>query len=318
MSILVSINCMAYNHEEYISDAIEGFLMQKTNFEYEILIGEDCSTDSTRIIIQEYMNKFPNKIKLITSDNNVGAKRNEKRLQQSSLGKYIALCEGDDYWIDPYKLQKQVDYMEKNSECMMCFHSAEVIQSNGKSSGKYIRPFIRNKICSVEEIILGLGSKFTPTASVIYRKELMDTPPVWFKETSFSDYPIALIVSYYGYAYYIDEVMSVYRTGVIGSATNRITNSKDAKNKLINHNKELIWILEQFNSFSNNKYLKTVNRVIKEREIQILLLEKKIHKINDIKYKSYFKEVGFKNKIKLYFRYYFPRAYSMIVKRVKN
>ena len=113
---LVSIHCLAYNHKNYIAQAIESFLMQKTNFDYEIIIGEDCSTDGTREIVFDYAKKYPDLIRLVTSDENVGMNENALRTKLAAKGKYIAYCEGDDYWIDPLKLQKQIDFLEANQD----------------------------------------------------------------------------------------------------------------------------------------------------------------------------------------------------------
>jgi len=113
---MVSVFMMAYNHEKYISEAIEGVLMQKTNFDFEIVIGEDCSTDNTRQIILDYQQKYPGKFKLLLHDKNIGASANQSAVFNACTGKYIALCEGDDYWTDPYKLQKQVDFFEANKK----------------------------------------------------------------------------------------------------------------------------------------------------------------------------------------------------------
>jgi glycosyltransferase involved in cell wall biosynthesis len=119
---LVSITCITYNHEKYIAQAIDGFLMQETSFPYEIIIGEDCSTDNTREIIKRYCRQYPGLIKLVTSDSNVGARRNGIRIRNEAKGKYIAVCEGDDYWTDPHKLQKQVDFLEAHPDHVLCFH----------------------------------------------------------------------------------------------------------------------------------------------------------------------------------------------------
>ena len=107
---LLSIASITYNHEQFIAQAIESWLMQKTSFEIEIIIGEDCSTDNTRAIIEKYRKLHPDLIKLIISESNVGMMPNFIRTLAACRGKYIALCEGDDYWTDPYKLQKQVDF----------------------------------------------------------------------------------------------------------------------------------------------------------------------------------------------------------------
>ena len=113
---LVSIVMVTYNHEEYISTAIESVLDQRTSYPYELVIGEDCSTDQTPHIVFDYFEKHPDRIRVITSKNNVGMRRNGLRLYESVRGKYIAFCEGDDCWQDPNKLQKQLDFLEHNPE----------------------------------------------------------------------------------------------------------------------------------------------------------------------------------------------------------
>lgn len=116
MNPLVSVKVITYNHAEYISKCLDGILMQKTNFPFEIVIGEDCSTDGTREIVFDYAKKYPDTIRIITSDENVGMMKNSRRVFLAAKGKYIAFCEGDDYWIDPLKLQKQVDFLEANPD----------------------------------------------------------------------------------------------------------------------------------------------------------------------------------------------------------
>ena len=113
---MVSILTITYNHEKYISQAIDSFLMQKTDFNFEIVIGEDFSTDNTRKIIEVYQKKHPKKIKLLPSDKNLGIEANFFRTTQACNGKYIAICDGDDYWIDENKLQLQVDFLENNKD----------------------------------------------------------------------------------------------------------------------------------------------------------------------------------------------------------
>lgn len=116
MEPLVSIVCVTYNHEPYLRQALDSFLMQQCNFPFEIVLAEDCSTDSTREICDEYASKYPDIINYIRSDNNVGAVENEARAIRAAKGKYIALCEGDDYWTDVKKLQKQVDFLEAHPD----------------------------------------------------------------------------------------------------------------------------------------------------------------------------------------------------------
>lgn len=123
---LVSIVCITYNHEPYLRQALDSFLMQKTLFAYEIVLAEDCSSDGTRKICEEYAVKYPDIIHYIWSDNNVGAVENEARAIRAAKGKYIALCEGDDYWTDAQKLQKQVDFMESHPEYSVTFHRYKI------------------------------------------------------------------------------------------------------------------------------------------------------------------------------------------------
>lgn len=106
----VSVKTITYNHEKFIAQCIEGIMMQKTNFAFEYIIGEDCSTDSTMEIVQEYARRYPDVIRIITAEKNVGAVENDNRTDRACRGKYVAFCEGDDFWTDPYKLQKQVDF----------------------------------------------------------------------------------------------------------------------------------------------------------------------------------------------------------------
>lgn len=126
MEPLVSIVCITYNHEPYLRKALDSFLMQKTSFAYEIVLAEDCSTDGTRKICEGYAAKYPDIIHYVWSENNVGAVENEARAIRTAKGKYIALCEGDDYWTDSMKLQKQVDFMESHPEYSVTFHRYKI------------------------------------------------------------------------------------------------------------------------------------------------------------------------------------------------
>lgn len=124
-SIIVSIKCTAYNHEKYIRETLEGFIMQKTNFRFEAIVHDDASTDNTADIIREYAEKYPDIIKPIYETENQYSKKDGSLLRimnEASRGKYFALCEGDDYWTDPYKLQKQVDFLESHPDYVLCSH----------------------------------------------------------------------------------------------------------------------------------------------------------------------------------------------------
>ena len=140
--IMVSVCCIAYNHEKYIRECLDGFVIQKTNVEYEIIINDDASTDRTADIIREYEKKYPNIIRGIYHTENQYSKGvcPEKFPFLAAKGKYIAMCEGDDYWSDPHKLQKQFDAMELNNNCHMCVHKVKIVSENGSTTGKYYAP----------------------------------------------------------------------------------------------------------------------------------------------------------------------------------
>jgi glycosyltransferase involved in cell wall biosynthesis len=266
--IMVSINCITYNHENFIADAIESFLMQKTNFEYEILIHDDASTDRTQEIIKEYELKYPRLIKPIYQTENQYSKGikvgdlNRKRAQ----GKYIANCEGDDYWIDPYKLQKQVDYMQKHPECSLCVHATYKVLPNKIKSKSHIRPNKGNKTYSVDEIILAGGGLFA-TNSMLYPSVFNNNRPKFLESAPIGDYPLAIYLALHGTVYYIDEFMSAYRVGVKGSWTeNMLKNTK----KRIEFLEKRADMLNEINKYSKYKYNNSIEKAIELNNYSLL------------------------------------------------
>src|SRR5690554_1840605 len=191
---LVSIGCLTYNHELYIRDAIEGFLMQKTTFPVKIVVFEDCSTDKTASIIKEYEEKNPNLFTVFNQPVNTWGKPIRKEAKkvyenEKNKAKYIALCEGDDYWTDPLKLQKQVDFLEENSDFSFSFHDALVIQGN---SGKQ-QPRIGNrKINETVDLKSVIIQNNFPTASLVYRTSAYNAISEKTLKTSKGDYTLVI------------------------------------------------------------------------------------------------------------------------------
>ena len=208
---VVSICCITYNHEKYIEETIDSFLMQETDFPFEIVIGEDCSTDGTKKIIDDYIKEYPKLIKLVTSESNVGMNLNFSRTILSCKGQYIALCEGDDYWTDKDKLQIQIEEMQKYPEVDMSFHPAyELI--DGKQGNILAKHADKNKIFTTSEVILGDGG-FMPTNSLVFKKIMIDRLPQWFyDEAPVGDYFIQILGSRKNGALYLPIPMSCYRT----------------------------------------------------------------------------------------------------------
>lgn len=207
-SVLVSVCMITYNHEKYISQAIDGVLIQETEFPIELLIGEDCSIDQTRKICKEYQEKYPDIIKLLLSENNLGMIQNFIATLKACSGKYIALCEGDDYWTDEEKLQKQVDFLENNSEYIGCCHN--VVMHDETTHNKTIMwPYSTDCDFSLDD--LAGGNKIS-TLSLVFRNVLdIDGVFIDYPNSPLVDYILNLELAKRGKIRYLNSMMGVYR-----------------------------------------------------------------------------------------------------------
>ncbi len=199
---------ITYNHENYIREAIEGVLMQKTPYPLELVIGDDCSTDNTPNICNEYKAKYPNKIRLLLQEKNIGANLNFITTLQSCTGKYIALCEGDDYWTDPNKLQIQVEYLINNPDFAICFHNARtLIQETGDDKNIIIKTSPKDEY-TIKDVI---KHNIIPTLTCMFRNNLAGNFPKWYFDSFPGDWPLHILNAQYGKIKYIDKIMGVYR-----------------------------------------------------------------------------------------------------------
>lgn len=189
---LISVCIITYNHERYIRQCLEGVLMQKTNFRFDVIVGEDCSTDGTRRIVEEFEARYPDIIKPIYHKRNVGGARNGYEFCYPQLtGKYVAICEGDDYWTDPDKLQRQVDFLEQNEDHVMCFHRVHSVDEHDVFLGGQ-EPC--DKIVSYQgKDIFHIS---IPTLSVVFRKCFDVIPPEMFKAKSGDTFLFGLLARF--------------------------------------------------------------------------------------------------------------------------
>jgi len=205
---------MAYNHENYISKAIEGVLMQKTNFGFEIVIGEDCSTDKTREIILSYKKTYPGKFKLILHEKNVGAMANQNAVFSACTGKYIAMCEGDDYWTDPYKLQKQVDFLEASTDYgMVCTDYNKLYMSNGLISKNSFKLQKYKDEVKFKDYIIDRSTIGTATvmfATHLYDSYLRDIPKEVLESFNVGDTPLWLYIMLNSRVGVLSDVTAMY------------------------------------------------------------------------------------------------------------
>ena len=208
MDTKVSVVFLTYNHEDTVRQAMDSVLMQKVDFKYEILVAEDCSTDSTRDILREYKAKYPDRIKLLFRKENIGVIKNLVSAYRLVRGKYIAILEGDDYWNDEYKLQKQYDFMEKNAAYSACFSDAYIIDETGRDC------LLRTKNYDITNMEVFFGdSKYIPTASLFFRAYILKENNYFkfFKTKVTTDVILHVICLRHGMIHHMGEKMVTYR-----------------------------------------------------------------------------------------------------------
>lgn len=210
---MVSICCITYNHEKYIAEALDGFLMQETDFNYEIIIGDDCSTDATKSIIEDYCERYPGRIQLISYEENIGAIKNMLYTQNSAKGKYIALCDGDDYWTNPKKLQMQVDFMQNHPDSSICCHYSRVIDENGDLVYEDSDP-IRLEF-TFEDVLVGRKNETRVCTMMMKNSDHLKhiKSQEWFYNVYSADtfFKLYVLSKPRAKLYVLPEVMAVYR-----------------------------------------------------------------------------------------------------------
>ena len=231
--ILVAIHCLVYNHEPYLRDCFEGFVMQKTNFRFVVVVHDDVSKDGSAAIIREYEEKYPDIFRPIYETENQWSKPDGSlgRIMGAAIdatgAKYIAMCEGDDYWTDPYKLQKQVDFMEAHHDYVACFHNAFVDYGCGRS---LFNSLTENHYPTTEDIIERRW--FISTQTLMYRNIHL-VYPEWTGSVKNGDYLLELLLAKEGKFYYMDDVMAVYRKQGQGFSVQLNAQKADMYDKLI-------------------------------------------------------------------------------------
>ncbi len=302
--IKVSIICNAFNHEDYIKDALDSFVMQKTNFKFEVLVHDDASTDNTASIIKEYEEKYPDIIKPIYQTVNQYSQKipiGDTFQFPRAKGMYIAVCEGDDYWTDPYKLQKQYDALESHPEIDMCAHTASRINALTKEEIGIIQPSNEDTVLTVEQVILG-GGGFVATNSLMFKKDLMNNIPK-FRQVLKLDYTLQILGSLRGGLLYLKDNMSCYRVMAKGSWTSQIRKTPD---NLVSHIKKICSMLEVLNEETKFAYKSVIEEVLLRKEFEILEVKQDYKSQLNNKYKAIYKQKLFNERLKIRLKAYFP------------
>ena len=243
-----SILMVTYNHQEFIAQAIDSVLMQEVDFEYEIVIGEDCSTDNTRQIVVDYQRKYPDKIRLLLHEVNLGAHENFIASYKACEGEYIALLEGDDYWISSDKLKKQVDFLDQNSDFTICFTNSLLFWED---SFRESEVFLKDKLQQFTTEYL-LFRNFISTPSVMYRNGLVKEFPSWYTNLGMGDWSLSILIAEQGSIGYIDEVMSAYRNHNRG-----VWSSKNKDYQLI-ETIRMLSVFEKYFATKNNQHYQDI------------------------------------------------------------
>jgi glycosyltransferase involved in cell wall biosynthesis len=208
----VSVCMVTYNHGKLIREAIDGVLAQQTDFDVELIIGNDRSSDETDSVINEILQNHPqaHRIKYFNHAENKGMMRNFGFVLEQCTGQYIAMCDGDDYWTDPFKLQKQVDFLDHHLDYSICFHKAKILKPNGDVVSDYITK-IPEQHETIEDLVL--WGNFIHTVTVMYRN-VIDGLPFEFYNSPIGDFFVHIMVARHGKIKLIDQEMAVYRQGV--------------------------------------------------------------------------------------------------------
>ena len=274
---LVSILCTAYNHEQYIRSALESFVSQKTNFAFEVLVNDDASSDGTAAIIREFAEKYPEIIRPFYQVENQFSKGigyiYENIFYPKARGKYFAFCEGDDYWTDESKLQRQADFLESHPDYSACVHNTTLHYCNGSRPDELLIPSRGDHEVLYENVIRGPIDAYHTSSLMARREVIVQTPDFYRAATAhgFADYAWALLLRLNGGIWFIDRSMSVYRLFSNQAAwTSGVDRQYD---KLKGFVQGKLAMLRAFLPHAPAEYEPLVEQEILEREFELMYIE---------------------------------------------
>jgi glycosyltransferase involved in cell wall biosynthesis len=208
-TLKLSVAMITYNHERFIRQALESVLAQHVNFDYEIVVGEDCSTDGTRAILMDFYRRYPERIVPLLHDRNIGAMRNFQATLAACRGQYLAILEGDDYWTCEDKLKRQVDFLDQHPDYAISFHRAQIRDETGAGrAGVFPHLGLKAGSYTIEDLLV---ENFISTCTVMYRWGSVGPLPDWFPDLKLGDWPLHILVAQSGKISLAHEIMAVYR-----------------------------------------------------------------------------------------------------------
>lgn len=312
MTMKVSVTVITYNHENFIRQALDSVLMQEVAFDYEIVIGEDCSTDNTRKILLDYQEQHPDIIRLLLAEKNQGLVRNFLQTYRACKGEYVATLDGDDYWVSPRKLQMQVDFLDGNRDFTMCIHPVTMVfEGNRKPSRIY--PEVQKATFTLEDLLV---SNFIPTCSVMFRNHVFGEFPDWYHTFRFmEDWALYALIAQHGKIGLLRETMGVYRFH---------SKSTWSLQEEVERRHEEIKFYHCMKRHLGNRHKNIINKMLDKYYYDIALLYEDKNEYPSAKYyinksvliNPFLSNVKTTNKIKTLVRLYFPSLYKFIKSHV--
>lgn len=304
---MVSILTTAYNHEAFIAEALDSFLMQETEYPFEVIVHDDASTDRTAEIIRRYAKKYPDIIRPVYQKENQFSKGNSPYDFMKPLvrGKYIAQCEGDDFWCDKYKLQKQINYMELHPECSFCFCNSYNVDLKSNII-KEVSPVEKSRVLGQREMI-AKPEIYLATAGTVYRSKDCAEFPEELLAGEAGDIPLRNFLMLRGNAYGFADRMVCYRVMVPGSWSDRYR--KDGKYNIENFLKKNQLYLEyyqRFDNYTNGEYHEELMPHINKRKFSEYMIKADWKKLHQEPFKTMYKKQPFKQKVVVSLKYFFP------------
>lgn len=313
---MVSICCLTYNQEAYIAQTLQSFMDQVTDFPFEVLIHDDASTDKTADIIRQFEAKYPDIIKPIYQTENQHSKNVRISFTYQyprATGKYIAMCEGDDYWIDPHKLQKQVDYMEAHPDCTLCFTNGQC-ERNGKLSGRIV-PWVdwNRKAYIPGDADYDMGQMvlldYVATASLLFRTQDILSIPILSPNSFQGDTFIRLYLTSLGFAHCIDEDTCVYRFGVANSATSLWHKDPQKSITFLNRMQSL---LHDMDHITQHRYNDQIQQMLLRLEFKKGMAQENYAPLRTKTFHKLYRSDGSKAYIKYLLNVYLPRTFQKL------
>lgn len=316
---LVSVLCLAYNHEKYIAQTLESLVTQKTDFRYEVLVNDDASTDGTAAIIRDYAARYPDIIVPFYQEKNLfsqGTVIYDRVFYPVAKGKYFASIEGDDYWCDPEKLQRQVDFLEAHPEYTACVHNSTVRFMDGREKDRlYIPDRTGDRALDFPSVLSGMSNAYH-TSSLLARREYMIDPPKFYYTAyryGFGDQPRALWFLLSGGVWFIDRPMSVYR---VRSNPQSWSSDLDRQyGKLKRFTLGQLAMIDDLMPFLDGPQREIAKTVRERNEFELMYIEGRARDQFRQPYRKFLKQQSLSYKAKWLVKAVFPRLHSLYRKK---